>query len=332
MKRFSLITRASIFAVFVFASCESTKVAVAPSSQKKEDSKEVASSVVSCARQATSDIAKADDDFIDAISTITITIISNPCTANKSVIKNKPFSSPYIVTVMDGGAPVSEFSLTAMYPIARSNDVLTYDTVCLKTDKDGTAYFTPNPSTISVNDTITFYPTPISSNGKVTQAAFDKSSSAPFVVKSDYLGSPGGILYVYDFNESGQPIRNNFALLRNLRNAGVNAGNAPISESGYLNKDAHSLYEVCKPIVHGEANFLIYGSFKYAGDNAVQIKQDGTEVTMIADITCISMADGSELYKTMIQQSASATDKKSATIKCKEELAAEIAEQVMYAM
>lgn len=301
----------SFFAVLL-VSCVSTKVS--PSQDDKSEA-EVSSGAA---------LNMSEDDFIDFVSSVVIKVTKNPCD-KATIIKNKPFPSPYILSVTDEKGAVAALSITASYPSARDNDVILYTSVTLVTDDNGQASFMPQKSAIAVNDEVTFYPTPISSRADVTQSCFDRAATAAYIVKSDYVGSPGGILYVYDFNERGAPTRNNFALLRNLRNAGVNAGNAPISDERYLKRGVQDLYEACKPIVKGEANFLIYGAFKY-------VASDSTQVTLQADIECLDMATGTTLYKTSATQSVTAADKRTADNACREKLASILAQSVMYSM
>lgn len=312
MKFFSIL----IVTLFIlFTSCVSTKVAevAAPSKNQTTSVQESKPATLMPA-----DLFLADLDNID------IKVIQNP-TSIKTIYKNKPFGAPFIIKVTKNGAPLAAASITVTYPISRDNDVISYATLQIVTGDDGVANFTPEPSAIAVSDFITFYPTPVNSEPDVTQAAFDKAATATFLVKSDVVGMPGGILYVYDYNDKGQLVKENFTLLKHLRNAGVNAGNSPVCDSSYLNRDAYALYKACKPIVTGQANFLIYGTFKY-------LESHDNEVTLQADVVCLSMTDGRELYKTSVTQSASGSDKRSADIKCRENIGSTLAQDVMYAM
>lgn len=305
-----------IVILFIFStliSCVSTKAPIPPSegvSQGKEKSPAATST--------------DNKKFLDEIDDLLITVISNPCD-KKTIYKNKTFPAPYIIKVTKNGTPLKGASITVSFPVERDNDVITYSCDLITTNDEGVAQFTPPVSKIAVSDTITFYPTPASSDASVTQAAFDKSATASYLVKSDVVGMPGGILYVYDFNEKGQLTKENFTLLKHLRNAGVNAGNSPVSDQSYLNRDAYALYKACKPIVTGQANFLIYGTFKY-------LEAHDNEVTLQADVTCLSMKDGSQLYKTSITQSAQAKDKRSADSECREAIAAVLAHDVIFSM
>lgn len=301
----------ALFALLAIG-CVSTKVSPTQSEEGEEQS-------VCAATKGMS-----EDEFIDFVSSVVIKVTKNPCEGS-TIIKNKAFPAPYVLSVTNNLGAVKGLSITASYPTARDNDIILYTSVNLTTDDNGQASFMPQKSPIAVNDEVTFYPTPISSRADVTQSCFDRAATATFIVKSDYVGSPGGILYVFDYNERGSPTRNNFALLRNLRNAGVNAGNAPISDERYLKRNAHELYEACKPIVKGEANFLIYGAFKYVASN-------GSAVTLQADIECLDMATGETLYKTSATESATGKDKLSADNECREKLASILAQSVMYSM
>ena len=272
---------------------------------------------------------QAEKKFKEHLASIELKVVSAPST-KRTVYSKAAFKEPYVVSVTDENGAVADFNVTVSWPVSRTNDTISYSTTQLITDADGKITFLPEPSEIAVKDKISFYPTPVSSSPSVVQAAFSAGTQAPFVVKSSATQYPGGILYVYDFNENGRPTTNNFTLLQDLRNAGINAGNAPVSDTSYLKKTNDEIYAACKDIVGNAANFMIIGTFQYS-EPAVE-NENGATVTLTADITCLSMKDGSTLYKTTITDSATDKNKWSAEQKCRSTLAEKVADAVIYGM
>ena len=185
-------------------------------------------------------------------------LLSTP-TIRKQTFKTREFSAPFIVKAENQNGPVADFDITVSYPVSRKDNSIVYDVVQLKTDADGKISFKPTGAqTFATKDFVTFYPTPITTTSSVVQAAYDMAVKAPWNVKSD-LTWYSGLLYVYDFNESGKPTTNSFYLLQNLRNAGVNVGNAPLSNASYFEKPLADLYKDTKEIVGNSQKFMVFG-------------------------------------------------------------------------
>lgn len=268
-----------------------------------------------------------EKNFKKLLDDIELKVVSAP---KNTVYAGSAFKNPYIVSVTDANGAVADFDVTISWPVSRKNDVISYNTTSMKTCADGTIRFVPETPSIAVKDVVSFYPTPVSSSAEIVQAAFSAGVQAPFAVKSNVIKYPGGILYVYDFNENGRPTTNNFTLLQNLRNAGINAGNAPVRDTSYLSKSPSEIYAVCKEIAGNAANFLIIGTFKYASPAVSD--ENGATVTLTADITCINMKDGAILYETTQTDSATDKNKWSAEQKCRTSLAEKVADAVIYGM
>lgn len=276
--------------------------------------------------------SEKEAQFKSLLETIEIKIVSTP--ANRTVYTGQPFPSPYIVSVSDHNGPVKDFGITVSWPVSRNGDTIIYSTAQMQTDSSGRISFIPGIPSIAVNDTIAFYPTPVTSSASVVQASYASAATSPYKVKSKYMQYPGGILFVYDYNEKGNPTTNNFALLQKLRNEGVNAGNAPVSDTSYLIRPAEDVYKACISITQGEikraTNFLVVGSFRWA--KPAEENADGTTVTLTADVTCLDMSDGSVKYKTKITESATDKTKWNAETSCRSVLAEKVAEKIIYGM
>ena len=268
-----------------------------------------------------------ETSFKEYLNEIDIKVVSKP---KKVVYSKTSFKEPYIVQVTDSKGPVADMDITVSWPTARNDDAITYSTTQLKTDANGRISFKPEASQIAVKDTISFYPTPVSSSSSVAQAAYAAGVQSDYVVKSSYTTYPGGIIFVYDFNENGRPVQNNFAMLQNLRNQGINAGNAPISDASYLSKPVSTIYNDCKAMVGNEAKFLVFGSFKYAVPP--EETDSGVTCTLVAELTCLDMSNGETLYKTSLEESVTDKSKWDAEKKCRESLAKKAANAIIYGM
>ncbi len=264
--------------------------------------------------------------FKELVDSIEIKVISKP----KTVYSGKNFDSPYVVSVTNAEGPVKDMNITVSYPTSRTNDTIIYSNIQLKTDENGKISFKPEKSSIAVKDEVTFYPTPISSNSNIVQTSYNAAVKAPYVVRSSYVTYPYGILYVYDFNEKGKAVTNNFTLLQNLRNSGVSVGNSPVSDVSYFNKPISELYTANHNIVGDAYNFLVSGSFKYA-EPAVETETDAT-VKLVADLTCVDMKTGKVIYQTVIEQSATDKNKWAAEQKCRKLLAEKASDAIIYGM
>jgi len=198
------------------------------------------------------------------------------------------------------------------------------------TSDDGMISFFPEKPESAFDSSVTFYPTPVSSDPAVMQAAQSAGVTAPYKVLSGYVHKPG-IVYVFDFDESGKAGTNSQYLLRELINSGVRVGNAPIPTSSYLSKPVASLYTATYKIVGTTYAFMVSGAVKYV--RPVEKNEDGKYVcSLTADIQCIDMKDGSVVYTTRQSQTAEADSKFKAVDICRQQLAAKTAHAVMYGM
>lgn len=264
-------------------------------------------------------------DFISHMGTTNIKIISQPSTTTK----NRAFNAPYVISVTENGQPVSDMSVTILYPSSRNNDEIIYAVEELKTDDKGNISFTPQKPTFAVDDMVTFYPTPINDDEDVVEAAKNVSATSSWRVRTDYI-SRQGMIYVFDHDTKGRAGNNSFAMLQALRNLGFNIGNGPISDSSYLTRPVNDLYKATKSMAGDAFGMLVSGSVKYA--EPIKSVDGGYECLLVADITCINMANGTILYQTDRTKSAIAKTEFEALTKCREALAAEVAQAVLYGM
>ena len=320
-----------------FASCVSTPTDQKENLPQAEEpiEEETPGKVIREPKQLTvqNTASEKEKEFKALLERIDLKIESVP-SPKKTVYTGSAFSAPYIVSVTDENGPVKDFNITISWPVSRSNDTITFSTAQMQTDSTGKISFLPGSPSIAVKDSITFYPTPVTSSASVTQAAFNNAVTAPYVVKSKYTQYPGGILFVYDFNENGKAKTNDFLLLQELRNAGINAGNAPVSDTSYFNMPVQDVYKECINITQGEiknaANFLVVGTFKWA--KPAEENNGNFTVTWIADFTCIDMKNGAVKYKSQITESASGKTKSEAEKACNQNLASKVRDAIIYGM
>ena len=85
-----------------------------------------------------------------------------------------------------------------------------------------------------------------------------------------------------------------------------------------------------KPMIGSSSNYLIFGTVKY--EQVITQIEDGYMCTLVGDITCLNMKDGSVLYHTT--KTASATDAKDWQVlpKVRADLATQIADAIYYGM
>lgn len=267
-------------------------------------------------------------EFRDLLAGLDLEILSSP----GQTVKNRAFSAPFVLRAVGAdGNPVGGLGIAVSWPDSRTDDSVSFSTAVITTDADGRASFLPPVPAVAVNSEIRFYPAPARSSPEMTQAAYDAGVTAPYKVKSDYANVPG-MLYVYDFNESGRPATNSFQLLQALRNSGVNVGNSPVSDTSYYSRPdpVGALYKAVYNIVGKCDQFLVYGSVRFSG--TPEQTDTGFSCTMEADMTCVSMKDGSVLYKTRLTQTSADSSRYNAVEKCRAELAQKTADALIYGM
>ena len=266
-----------------------------------------------------------ETEFVNKLSDIDIKLISSP----KPTVQTQNFKTPYTVLVEDSNGPVSDFDITVSFPSSKTKDSVIYETVQLKTDSDGKISFKPKTPDFALKDKVTFYPSPVNSTQAMVNASYDLAVTAPYLVKSLNIWYQG-ILYVYDFSESGKPTTNSTQLLTALRNSGVNVGNAPISSTSYYDKPMSQLYKDCFAIVGTSCKFLVAGSIKFA--EPVKETENGFTCTLNADISCFNMKNGEELCTFQVTQTVSNSNRNKAISECKNLLAEKTAEEKITAM
>lgn len=272
-----------------------------------------------------SNVSPENIEFITRIQNVSMKIVSQPSTT----VKNKAFNAPYVVSVVKDGNPAPNFSVTAIYPQSRNNDEINFAREILTTDKNGNVSFNPSAPTCAADSEVTFYPTPINSDEDVVVSAINSGVSAKWKVRTNHTAKQS-MIYMFDYDTKGRAAGNSFAMLQSLRNSGFAIGNGPISDASYLDRPVEDLYKATKNMVGNSFDLLISGSVKYA--SPISKVSDGYSCTLVTDVTCISMADGSVIYKTQKEHTEIAKSENEALSKCRTALAAKMTNILLYAL
>lgn len=263
--------------------------------------------------------------FINSMDEVQLKFISSP--ADTEI--GKDFPSAFTVSAMDiNGAPLSDYSLTFSYPDSKKDNSIVYATQAVTTGSDGKASLKLPVPKIAANDSVTVYPTPISKNDKVVQAAKNKAVTATYRVKSDLVKS-GIILYVWEYDAKGKLANNFYNILGELQNNGAKkVGNAPLSDDSYLTSTPEKQSQVNRSIVGDEFRYLIGGTLKYVTPTAKV--ENGYSCTMTADIYAIDMATGTEIYRKTFEGSGFGEKWGKDITDCKNKLSKKIVNDILY--
>jgi hypothetical protein len=340
MKRISsnlnndFIRYALLVCILFFFTLSTAAAKIINCSEKKADT-EVSEYTTDENRISTKEIAKekalglqtSDGLALEKTGGITMKIIDAP----GETMKNEPFASSYKVMVTDSsGNGVPDFNVTVSWPSSRDNDTVIYGIKKMKTDENGMIEFMPDIPEYSFDDKVSFYPTPFTSAISVIQAVHTSGVAVPYKVKTDFSRKTV-LVYVFDFNESGKPETNSQYVLREFINLRIKAGNSPVSIADYLSEPAESLYKATHDIISDPDMFMVCGSVKYM--SPVKRNSDGKfACTLIADIFCIDMKDGSVIYKTQQTETAAEDSRYKAVDNCRQAVAEKAVHAVVYGM
>ncbi len=269
--------------LFSFISCESTPKSDTNNSkvEKIEIIEEIDPAVVEL------------ENYKESIKNLTFKIESSPAAVNVK----KSFAKNFSASIKDdSGNPVSDFSVIVKYPASKTDSVINYDTKEIITDENGLAAFTAPQTTFAANEKVIFYPAPYNDSEEALAAAMEKSVSADYLVKSDII-TKGAVLFIWDFNEKGNPSNNSYEIQSKFRTKGITlVGNGPVSESKYIGKPQtlyRETYDIIGPDAYG---YLLYGTITF--EQPVTANEDKSAYTCIlkAEIDAINMKTGSNVY------------------------------------
>ena len=271
------------------------------------------------------------DLYKNKIDGLSLKLVSAP----KPTTKGRAFPSPFSVKVTKSadGTPAENVELTVQYPVSKKDEVVQYGEIKITSNANGTANFTPPVPKIAVNDTVMIFPSGDMTNEDIAAAAKLAGVSAAYQVRTNLLQS-GGCIALVDFAQNGTPITNNSVSSSNLltemmKKGFVRVGNIDFTKE-VISGNKDTVYAAAKPMIGTSSAYLIFGTVKY--EQVITQIDGGYTCTLLADVTCLNMKDGSVLYHTV--KTATASDAKDWNVlpKARSELAKQIADAVYYGL
>ncbi len=267
-------------------------------------------------------------EFLDYLKDVTLTITQQP----DETSVNQKFNSSYVVFAEYKNEPVASFKINVKYPKTKSEGKISYSEEIFYTDANGFLTFTVPSPVFSANSKITFSPYTEFDDEEIKTLVEEKKVSAQYRVKSD-ITQKSLLLFIWDYNENGNPLTNNYEIQSELRKRGIIfCGNAPVNEKSDLQKSLKTLYEENSEIVDDHRGYLVVGSIKYSIPVTKLEDNSGYTCTMTAKIQAVSMKDGSKVFEEEFENQSTGTNWNNTTSKCKTELAAKIAEALIYGL
>ena len=138
-------------------------------------------------------------------------------------------------------------------------------------------------------------------------------------------------MFVFEYTESGKPSKNSYDILSGLRKKGVYLiGNAPISDTDYINASKQKIYKENYNIVGTDYGYLIGGTVKFAGP--VEQTDDGYTAKLIAEIYGIDMKTGQVIYENTHEEEAWGKNWNNAVSECKNKLTKTVVDAIMFGL
>ena len=318
MKKRELFIKKSLFTsliLILFISCATTN-----ESSKKSSSSSKANSV----EEITAPQPTEEELFIEAINKYSISFTKVPA----KTTKGKEFSSDFEVTVLDQeGNPAADFAVCFDYPSEKSGSQYTKSTKIIKTNENGIAAFNPGTVNFAADQVVTAYPEITVELSQDYESLPLPMAKAPFLVESD-VAKKGAIMFVFEYTESGKPSKNSYEILSGLRKKGVSQiGNAPISDTDYINASKEKIYKENFSYVGTDFGYLIGGTIKFTGP--VEQTEDGYIARLCAEIYGIDMKTGEVIYENTHNVEASGSNWNYAVSNCRDKLTPIVVDSIM---
>ena len=276
----------------------------------------------------------AFQSYQEQVGDVSLSLLSSP----KETLSRRAFSAPFVVkAARSDGSPVAGLELSVSYPASRAEDgSIVFGSAAVTTAEDGTAIWAAGTPDAAFSSFVSFAPAlngDLSENGQAVALTRSKAVEAPFKVRTRFMQA-GGSLAIVDFSASGAPIRSrsdsSSALLMSLMQKGfVRIGNADFTDQ-VASGSREAVYKAAKSLFGSSSAYLIFGTVKYA--SPVQKTEAGYSCTLLADITCLDMKDGSVLYRTEIEETAVEKQEWSALTQARSAIAKKLSEQIYYGM
>ncbi len=273
----------------------------------------------------------AEELFLQKIDGIKIEFTKIP----PKTKKNKDFSSGYEILVTDiNQEPVTGFEVTVLIPSQKNDSKLEFAGNNFTSDENGLIQVTPSTPDFAADTLVSAYPAipeDVSQTDEVLSAVEAHTAKAAYLSESDIVAK-GAIMFVFEYNENGKAPKNSYDILSGLRKKGVyQIGNAPISDTDYINASKEKIYKENYEYVGTDYGYLIGGTIKFA--NPVEKNEDGTyTATMISNIYGIEMKTGKVIYDNNFEYSSSGANWNKAVESCKQKLNTQIVNSIMFGL
>lgn len=320
MKVFKLFT-VSVFALLVLTACGTTDIST-PSVQEAPQIEEQSIEPETPAEPTEEEL------FISSLENITITFTDVPKITNI----NRPFVNGFTFVVKQNDEPLADYDVTISYPASKNEGVISFTELSVKTDESGKFTFTPDAPAFAADEKLKVYPTPINQDPVVFEAAYSYKAQTDWKVKSDII-TKGAVLFIWDFNEKNRAINNSYDILSEFRTRGISmVGNAPVNETSYIGKPLSTLYKENYEIIENSYGYLIVGTVKFT--KPVEATEDGNGYlcSLVADIQAVTMKNGKTVFTHTFEHEATGKNWNACVSKCKEELAEQIVDALVYGL
>ena len=318
MKKWKLFISTLLFTSGLFFSCATTSTTNDSNASKAKDADSVAAPIV----------LSEEELFIAEISNYSLKFTKIP----EKIKKGKQFASAFEVSVLNGsGEPARDFDVRFLYPARKSGSQVVFEAAVIKTDENGIAAYDPGTVEFSAKTIITAYPDiPSNLNLDYDTQSFP-TAQADFIVESD-IAAKGAILFVFEYNENGKAPKNSYDILSGLRKKGVTMiGNAPISDTAYINASKEKIYKENFEYVGTDFGYLIGGTIKFL--NPVEKNEDGTyTASLIAELYGIEMKTGNVIYENTTEYTGSGTNWGKAVEDAKKGLTTMAVDSIVYGL
>lgn len=266
--------------------------------------------------------------FLDSLKKVKIQFTKTPGKAKK----NKAFSAGYELLVTDDqDSPLSDFAVTLVFPSTKEGTDLVYAQENFVSDGDGIITFMPQTPNFAASTVVKAYPAIPAELAITPEELLDYTVTAEFSVESD-IATKGAIMFVFEYNENGKSPKNSYDILSGLRKKGVyNIGNAPISDTSYIDASKEKIYKENYAYVGTDFGYLIGGTIKFA--NPVEKNEDGTYTAhMTAYIYGIDMKTGTVIYEETTDYSSSGANWNKAVDSCLTTLTNVAVDSIMFGL
>lgn len=310
----------SLLAISFFTACATT--------DSTPDNQEISKTVQKQETPVAPKEPTPEELFIASLDNISITFTDCPKITNI----NRAFVKGFTFNVKQNDAPLANYAVTISYPSSKAEGVVSFTELNVTTDENGNYTFTPEAPAFAADEKIKVYPTPINQDPSVFEAVYSYKAQADWKVKSDII-TKGAVLFIWDFNEKNRAINNSYDILSEFRTRGISmVGNAPVNETSYIGKPLSTLYKENYEIIENSYGYLIVGTVKFT--KPVEATEDGNGYlcSLVADIQAVTMKNGKTVFTHTFEHEATGKNWNACVSKCKEELAEQIVDALVYGL